>query len=149
MAINATSRTGEVVSGDIEYFTGYTLVDISDTGVYDPAAGTSYEQAQNLTALLQAISLGSQPILTSVEKVVAVDSGDFEFGSDYTGAHTIWILRFASERIGTITVSNLIRDIDGLPVYANLDETGVFDTDVFETNAADQRNIYFVRNDNL
>ena len=149
MAINATSRTGEVVSGDIEYFTGYTLVDISDTGVYDPLAGTSYEQAQNLTALLQAISLGCQPILTSVEKVVAVDAADFEFGSDYTGAHTVWILRFASERIGTITVNNLIRDIDGLPVYANLDETGVFDTDVFETNAADQKNIYFIRNDNL
>jgi len=149
MAINATSRTGEVVSGDIEYFTGYTLVDISDTGVYDPAAGETYEQAQNLTALLQAISLGSQPILTSVEKVVAVEVADFDFGSDYTGAHTVWILRFASERIGTITVNNLIRDIDGLPIYATLDETGVFDTDVFETNAADQKNIYFIRNDNL
>ena len=149
MAINATSRTGEVVSGDIEYFTSYTLVDISDTGVYDPLAGTSYEQAQNLTALLQAISLGSQPILTSVEKVVAVEVADFDFGSDYTGAHTVWILRFASERIGTITVNNLIRDIDGLPIYANLDETGVLDTDVFETNAADQKNIYFIRNDNL
>lgn len=145
----ATARTGEVVGGNIEYFTCYTLVDISDSGVYDPAAGTIYEQAQNLNALLQAISLGSQPILTSVEKMVAADMDEFEFGTDFTGNHNLWILRFASERVGSITVDTLVRDIDGLPVYTDLDETATFDTDVFETNAADQKNIYFVRNDNL
>jgi hypothetical protein len=149
MELHATQRTGENTGGDIEYFTCYTLVDISDTGVYDPNAGEVYEQAQNLNALLQAISLGSQPVLTSVEKLVAADLGDFEFGNDFTGNHNLWILRFASERIGTITVANLIRDIDGLPVYTELDETAVFDTDVFETNSASQKNVYFLRNDNL
>lgn len=145
----ATARTGEVVGANIEYFTCYTLVDITDTGVYDPNAGNDYEQAQNLNALLQAISLGSQPILTSVEKLVAADMDEFEFGTDYTGNHNLWILRFASERVGSITVDTLIRDIDGLPVYTDLDETAVFDVDVFETNAADQKNTYFIRNDNL
>jgi len=145
----ATARTGEVVGGNIEYFTCYTLVDITDSGIYDPAAGTAYEQAQNLNALLQAISLGSQPILASVEKIVAADMDDFEFGTDFGGNHNLWILRFASERVGSITVNTLVRDVDGLPIYADLDETAVFDTDVFETNAADQKNTYFVRNDNL
>jgi hypothetical protein len=145
----ATARTGEVVGGNIEYFTCYTLIDITDTGVYDPAAGTAYEQAQNLNVLLQAVSLGSQPILASVEKLVAADMDDFEFGSDFTGNHNMWILRFASERVGSITVDTLVRDIDGLPIYTDLDETAVFDGDVFETNAADQKNTYFVRNDNL
>lgn len=145
----ATARTGEVVGGNIEYFTCYTLVDITDSGIYDPAAGTVYEQAQNLNALLQAISLGSQPILTSVEKLVAADMDEFEFGTDFTGNHNTWILRFASERVGSITVDTLVRDIDGLPIYADLDETAVFDVDVFETNSTDQKNIYFVRNDNL
>jgi hypothetical protein len=145
----STARTGEVVGGNIEYFTCYTLVDINDSGVYDPAAGTIYEQAQNLNALLQAISLGSQPILTSVEKIVAADMDEFEFGTDFTGNHNLWILRFASERVGSITVDTLVRDVDGLPVYTDLDETATFDDDVFETNAADQKNTYFVRNDNL
>jgi hypothetical protein len=145
----ATARTGEVIGGNIEYFTCYTLVDITDSGVYDPAAGSVYEQAQNLNALLQAISLGSQPILTSVEKLVAADVDDFEFGSDFTSNHNLWILRFASERVGSITVDTLVRDVDGLPVYTDLDETAVFDVDVFETNSAEQKNIYFVRNDNL
>jgi hypothetical protein len=147
--MQATARTGEYIGGNIEYFTCYTLVDISDTGVYDPAAGTDYEQAQNLNALLQAISLGSQPILTSVEKLTAADLADFEFGTDFTGNHNLWILRFASERAGTITVDSLVRDIDGLPVYDDLEETATFDTNVFDTAAADQLNVYFVRNDNL
>jgi hypothetical protein len=145
----ATARTGEVVGGNIEYFTCYTLVDITDSGIYDPAAGSVYEQAQNLNALLQAISLGSQPILTSVEKLTAADVDDFEFGSDFTGNHNMWILRFASERVGSITVDTLVRDIDGLPVYDDLDETATFDDNVFETNDAAQKNTYFVRNDNL
>lgn len=145
----STGRTGEVIGGNIEFFSCYTLVDITDTGVYDPNAGTTYEQAQNLNALLQAISLGSQPIMSSVEKVVAADMEDYEFGSDFEGNHNMWVLRFASERVGSITVASLVRDIDGLPVYDNLDETATFDNNVFETGASDQLNIYFVRNDNL
>jgi hypothetical protein len=146
---NTTGRTGEVIGGNIEYFTCYTLVDITDSGVYDPTAGNSYEQAQNLNVLLQAISLGSQPILSSVEKIVAADLADYDFGSDFTGNQNVWILRFASERVGSITTISLVRDIDGLPIYDDLEETAVFDTNVFETNAADQKNIYFYRNDNL
>lgn len=145
----STNRTGEVVGGNIEFFSCYTLVDITDTGVYDPNAGTTYEQAQNLNALLRAISLGSQPIMSSVEKITAVDVSDYEFGSDFTGYHNMWVLRFASERVGAITVSSLVRDIDGLPIYDDLDETAVFDANVFETGSNDQRNIYFYRNDNL
>jgi hypothetical protein len=147
--MQATARTGEYIGGNIEYFTCYTLVDISDTGIYDPTSGQAYEQAQNLNALLQAISLGSQPILTSVEKLTAADMDDFEFGSDFTGTHNMWVLRFASERVGSITVNTLVRDVDGLPVYDDLDETATFDSNVFETNESTQTNIYFVRNDNL
>lgn len=146
---HSVGRTGEVVGGNIEFFSCYTLVDITDTGVYDPNAGTAYEQAQNLNSLLQAISLGSQPIMSSVEKIVAADMADYDFGTDFTGNHNMWVLRFASERVGAITVDSLIRDIDGLPVYDDLDETAVFDANVFETGATDQRSIYFVRNDNL
>jgi hypothetical protein len=146
---HSVGRTGEVVGGNIEFFSCYTLVDITDTGVYDPNAGTAYEQAQNLNSLLQAISLGSQPIMSSVEKIVAADMDDYDFGSDFTGNHNMWVLRFASERVGSITADSLIRDIDGLPVYDDLDETAVFDANVFETGASDQLNIYFIRNDNL
>jgi hypothetical protein len=146
---NSTARTGEFIGGNVEYFTCYTLIDITDTGVYDPTAGQTYEQAQNLNSLLQAISLGSQPTLSSVEKLTAADLSDYEFGSDFTENHNIWILRFASERVGTITVSTLVRDIAGLPLYDDLEETAVFDDNVFETTDNAKKNIYFIRNDNL
>lgn len=149
MQVAATARTGEVLSGNIEYFTCYTLVDITDTGIYDPVESKAYEQAQNLNALLQAISLCSQPVLTSVEKIVAADLADFEFGTDFTGNHNIWILRFASERVGSITVDGLIRDVNGLPIYDDLDETATFDDNVFETQGLAGKNTYFVRNENL
>jgi hypothetical protein len=148
-ARQSTARTGEFIGGNIEYFTCYTLVDISDTGVYDPNQGKEYEEAQNLNSLLQAISLGSQPTLSSVEKLTAADLAEYEFGTDFTGNHNIWILRFASERVGAITVNTLIRDIAGLPLYDDLEETAVFDDNVFETTDAAKKNIYFVRNDNL
>ena len=148
-ATRTTARTGEFVGGNIEYFTCYTLVDITDTGVYDPSMGSSFEQAQNLNALLQAISLGSQPTLSSVEKILAADLSDYEFGEDFTGNHNMWILRFASERVGSITTATLIRDIDGLPIYEDLDETATFDNNVFETGDSAQKNIYFYRNENL
>ena len=60
----ALARTGENIGANIEYFTCYTLVDITDTGIFDPHLGSDYEQAQNLNSLLQAISLGSQPVLS-------------------------------------------------------------------------------------
>jgi hypothetical protein len=149
MTARPTARTGEFIGGNIEYFTCYTLIDITDTGVYDPTQSVAYEQAQNLNALLQAISLGSQPTLSSVEKLTAVDLSDYEFGTDFTGNHNIWILRFASERVGSITVDTLVRDIAGLPLYDDLEETAVFDDNVFETANTNARNIYFIRNDNL
>ena len=85
----------------------------------------------------------------SVEKLIAIDVSEFEFGSSYSGEHNIWILRFASERVGSITIDTLIRDVDGLPVYTDLDETATFATNVFETNDSANKNIYFIRNDNL
>lgn len=147
--MTALARTGEFVGANIEFFTCYTLVDITDSGIFDPAAGVQYEQAQNLNALLQAISLCSQPTLSSVEKLFAVDLSEFEFGNDFTGDHNVWVLRFASERAGSITVNTLIRDIAGLPVYDDLDETATFNNNVFETVNPNQKNIYFIRNDNL
>jgi hypothetical protein len=136
-------RPGEFLTGNIEYFTCYTLVDITDTGIYDPTSGKPYEQAQNLNSLMQAISLSSQPILSSVEKLLAVDLSTYNFGSNFTGAQTVWILRFATEHVGAVTIPKLKINIEGIPVYNDLDETAVFDSEIFETTSSTNCNIYF------
>ena len=74
---------------------------------------------------------------------------DFDFGSSFIGDHNVWILRFASERMGTTTAAGLVRDLDGLPVYDNLDETVTLTSAVVDTTGATTLNTYFVRNDNL
>lgn len=149
IAYKSTGRTGEVVGSNTEFFTCVTLVDITDTGTYNQDAGKKYEQAQNLNALLQAISLGSQPTLSSIEIIENASMADYEFGSTFTGTNTVWVLRFASERVGSITIDTLNRDIDGIPLYDQLDETAAFVSNVFETTSPINNNIYFIRNDTL
>ena len=62
-------RPGEFSHGDTEFFTVYTLIDVTDTGV-TTGSGKEYKQAQNLSVLLQTIGLRCQPFLSSVMKLV-------------------------------------------------------------------------------
>lgn len=142
-------RPGENLTGNIEFFTALTLVDISDTGISDPAGGTPYEQAQNLNSLLQCIGLRSQPIMTSVESLEDQDMADFSFGTDHTGTNNVWVLKFATEHLGAVTISNLQSDVEGLPVYTGLNDTASLPSGVFQYSSTSARNIYFVENDNL
>ena len=54
---NGTGRPGEHLTGDIEYFTAYTRVDVTDSGITDPNSGNAdgYNQAQNLNVLLALV----------------------------------------------------------------------------------------------
>lgn len=142
-------RPGENLTGNIEFFTCLTLVDITDTGNSNPAAGTPYEQAQNLNSLLQCVGLRSQPIMVSVDQITGEDLADYSFGSGFTGTHTVWVLKFATEHKGSVTVADLSADVEGLPVYTGLDETVTITGGVFRNASASAKNIYFVENDNL
>ena len=51
------NRPGENLTGNIEFFTCLTLVDITDTGNSNPAGGDPYEQAQNLNSLLRPFGI--------------------------------------------------------------------------------------------
>ena len=59
---------GEFAHGNQEFFTIFTLIDITNTGV---KRGNDKQalQAQNLSALLQAVGLRCQPIISSVLKL--------------------------------------------------------------------------------
>src|SRR6056300_1270386 len=128
--IHGTGRPGEHLTGAIEYFTAYTLVDVTDSGITDPnnpdTAG--YNQAQNLNVLLQVISLRAQPIVVSVSKRTAQDMADYSFGSGFTGPQSIWILKFATEYKGAWSTSSsqtyhLEQDCDSVAVTTGLDDT--------------------------
>ena len=90
-------RPGEVLTGNTTFYTAYSLVDITDTGDSDPKGNTvSFQQAQNLNSLIQALSLRTQLVLSSITSS-DVDLSDYEFGSLFTGTHKVWVFKFASE----------------------------------------------------
>lgn len=144
-----TARGAENLGGDMDFFTAYTLVDITDTGVSDPAPSKSYNQAQNLNAMIQMIGLRTQPVMISVDRIENDSLSDYDFGSNFTGTADIWMLKFATERSGYTTESTLISDSNGLPVATGLDETVTISPAVLNSTSATAKNIYFVQHTTL
>ena len=80
--VHGTYRPAEVVSGEVDFYRAYTLVDITDTGNSDPKGNTAtFKQAQNLNSLIQTLSLRTQLILSSVSLYTSQDLNDYDFGS--------------------------------------------------------------------
>lgn len=148
---NGTARSTESIGGDPDFFTVYTLVDITDTGISDSRATPvkPYNQAQNLNSLIQCVSLRVQPNLISVDKLVGEAMADHEFGSAFTGTQTVWVLKFATERSGYTDENKLKTDVDGLPVLTGMDETATLSTAVFNSLSNTNKNIYFIQHTTL
>jgi len=148
---NGTARSGEFFSGNMDFFTVYSLVDITDTGVSDPriTPQTQYFQAQNLNSMVQLVSLRIQPVMVQVDKYPDEDMADYNFGSNFKGQQTIWVLKFATERVGYTTAEKLRQDGEGLPIITGLDETVTFKSAVLDTFSETDRNIYFIQHDTL
>lgn len=148
---NGTSRSGEYFSGNMDFFTVYSLVDITDTGVSDPRVTPilPYQQAQNLNSVIQMVSLRIQPVLVQVDVYTNEDMADYDFGSNFTGNETVWVLKFATERAGFTSPALLRQDADGLPIIAGLEETATFITEVLNTFSATEKNIYFIQHETL
>jgi len=140
-------QPGEFAHGNQEFFTVFTLVDITDTGV-KRGTSTSAKQAQNLSTLLQAVGLRCQPIISSVLKIPNSDLSEYAFGTNHaTGTDTIWALKFATEHSDQTNVPSLTEDLNNLPIYTGLDETVVINS--VSTVDPATKNIYFIRNTNL
>jgi hypothetical protein len=139
---------GEFAHGNQEFFTAYTLIDITNTGV---KRGNSKEafQAQNLSNVLQAIGLRCQPIISSVLKLTGQDMADYSFGSNFVGLHTVWALKFATEHSDQTNPSALVSDLNAIPMNAaGLDHT-IVDMPQLDTISLTDKNMYFIVNTNL
>ena len=150
----ATSRPVEVLTGSTDYYTVYTLIDITDSGVVSPKINAKgFFQAQNLNTFIQSISLRSQPVLSSVSVLSAKDVVDYDFGSNFTGLHNIWILEFASETADAWKKDNnsvymLEEDFSTTPVHVSLDDTAVINPESIDTGTVN-KNTYFKYRENI
>ena len=125
-------------------YVAYTLVDISNTKEGKITRNKlHFFQQQNLNTLIQTIGLRSQPLEPSVNVLLAQDVVNFGFGKQYQGLHTVWKLQFSIEHGGVFSLTDLLSDCNGIPIYTKLEETTELPTKCFETNDSNLTNLCF------
>ena len=101
--------SSEVVSGNIEFYTLFTTMDISRTGDYSDNTQKDFE------SIVQVIGLRAQPVvMNNPVQVNGVGQNLLEnYGApSLTGAG--WIFKFAFEREGVHTIDTLKDELDGI-----------------------------------
>ena len=131
------------------HYTAYTLIDITNT-TDRYSDKLSFYQQQNLNTLTQTIGLRSQPLDTKVGCDMAQDVVKYGFGTEYKGLHTVWSFEFSIEHNNIFNRDSektfyLLKDVDGIAIYTNLEETANINTKCFETYDAKFKNIVFYK----
>lgn len=132
------------------WFVGYTLIDVTNTGIYrnDTPTPVLRNQQRNWETVLQVIGLRAQPIdIVSPRDPKIVAMSNHQFGSYYTGSHRCWKFKFYVEHNnvfgGDDNPSELLeKDINDVPVITGLTESAAFPDPVFYTNGI-LKNTYF------
>jgi hypothetical protein len=101
--------SSEVVSGNIEFYTLFTSIDISRTGDFSDNTQKDFE------SVVQVIGLRAQPVV--MNNPVALNGVGANVLENYgapslTGAG--WIFKFAFEREGVHSIDTLKDELDGI-----------------------------------
>lgn len=132
---------------NLSFYTGYTLADITATGVTRMVNDKQRNQQRNWETILQTIGLKAQPLFIDTPVCSNIDVSYFNFGEMYSGKQNIWMFNFAVEHAevfkqGNDEVAMLHEDFNQIPFTVGLDETTGFILPIFYTSGA-IKNIYF------
>jgi hypothetical protein len=136
------------MNANIQFYTGYSLVDITATGV-TRGDNDSIErnQQRNWETVLQCMSLRTQPqnIQFPVEGTESVTH--YDFGDFYTGEHKIWIWSWSVDHSEVYDLpgkkmGGLQQDFEQVPIVTFLEETARFMLPIFYPYGS-IKNIYF------
>lgn len=130
-------------------YQGYTLVDITNTGIikYSVADEHQRNQQRNWETVIQVLGLRTQLLRIKPTGFLHKDLNSYNFGSNYAGKHKIWVFEFDVEfqdiyKVGNNDFQILIDDFTQIPIITNLDETSLFSLPIFYSFGTD-KNIYF------
>jgi hypothetical protein len=103
---------------------------------------------------MQVIGLRTQPVISSITKLQSQTITDYDFGNNFTGLHTVWLLKFVSDTDGAWKKDNnetllLAEDFNLVPIHDGLDETVTIDGDIINTDNEDRLNTYFKFSENI
>ena len=127
------------MSTNIQLFVGYTLVDITATGVIrsNDADNEQRNQQRNWETILQCIGLRTQPLNIQEPQQATFTNIDIaEFGDFYAGEQRVWTWSWATERTGVYDLpgkplGGLLQDLEQVPIITGLTETARFMLPIF------------------
>jgi hypothetical protein len=138
------------MSSNLIFYTGYSLIDITNTGVTRSNDPDSLErnQQRNWETVLQCMSLRTQPLQITKPQIIELeDVSALEFGDMYTGPQKVWCWLWAVEREEIYDLPNkplgaLLLDFEQVPVVTCLTETARFMLPIFYPYGS-IKNVYF------
>jgi hypothetical protein len=133
----------------LQIFYGYSLVDITATGVVRTQDHDNIErnQQRNWETVLQCMGLRTQPHNVTLPIKTKINLDILEFGDFYTGEQTVWSWSWTVEQTGVYNLpgqplGGLIKDFEQVPIVTGLSETARFMLPIFYPYGA-IKNIYF------
>lgn len=136
---------------ELDFYTGFCLVDITATGVtrFRPEQEHARNQQRNWETVVQTLGLRSQPLLLTGPSSKIVDSENWApiFGDFFTGPQRVWVFTWAVDREdiyleGNDRLGALKHDFEQIPVITGLDETAKFMLPIFYPHGS-IKNIHF------
>lgn len=122
----------------VQFFQGYTLVDITATGVIRSQDPDSLErnQQRNWETLLQCIGLRTQPQNITEPQCGMGLMSLFDFGDFYESGQRVWSWTWTIESSGVYDLpgkplAGLLQDLEQVPIITGLDETARFMLPIF------------------
>lgn len=150
------------ISGVKEYVRGYSLIDITNTGVLaayksDASAfmdnanqivkdqqswNKSRNQQRNWETLMQSIGMITQPTVIKQPNLLKNQHTlNYRFGDCYAGEHNIWEFIIGAEHAGIFNIDVLKNTCNQIPIVINLKETIQPANSMFDT--IQDVNLYF------
>jgi hypothetical protein len=134
----------------MQRYIGYTLVDITATGITRSRGDNELErnQQRNWETVMQCIGLRTQPLDIKTPVLLDYDF-EFDFGEMYTAPYSVWMWSWSVERDGIYdlpgqAMGGLVKDFEQVPVITGLAESARFILPIFYPYGA-IKNIYFER----
>lgn len=132
-----------------QFFSGYSLVDITATGITrgnDPE-DIKRNQQTNWETVIQCMGLRVQPQMIQDPIILEKDLKEFRFGDFYEGQHKVWQWMWAIERESAYDLvdkklGGLMQDFEQVPIIVGLEETARFMLPIFYPHGT-IKNIYF------
>lgn len=131
----------------LQYFTGFSLIDITSTGVIRGNDSLERNQQRNWESVLQTINLISQPFDIDGPRMLDINLDYLEFGEFYQGQHNVWVWSWCTEHSGAFSLGDnpagrLEDYFNQVPIIAGLTETSRFILPIFYSHGA-IKNVYF------